>query len=108
MAALGYISANYGSPANIPGLLGGHYQGYDAGGPSSWLPPGLTLAVNGTGQPERVLSPSEYQALSQRGTGAGLTVNGDMVLRQPADIGILMSKISYAVAAGSLGGGLGG
>lgn len=51
-AAIRYIRAVYGSPYNIAGLLGGGaYYGYDRGG---WLPPGLSLAYNGTGRPERV------------------------------------------------------
>jgi SLT domain-containing protein len=52
-AAIRYIAARYGSPGNIPGILV-HDSGYDAGG---WLMPGLTLAHNNTGQPERVTPP---------------------------------------------------
>lgn len=51
VAGIRYIQARYGSPANIPGLMSGHYVGYDQGG---YLMPGLTLAYNGTGHPERV------------------------------------------------------
>ena len=54
-AAIRYIAARYGSPGNIPGI-GVHDSGYDAGG---WLMPGLTLAHNNTGQPERVVGPNE-------------------------------------------------
>ncbi len=54
IAALRYIRTLYGSPAGIPGLLSGHYSGYDQGG---MLMPGLTLAYNGTGQPEKVTPP---------------------------------------------------
>lgn len=54
VAAIRYIMAKYGSPANIPGLLSGHYVGYDSGG---FLMPGLTLAYNGTGRPEMVNPP---------------------------------------------------
>ena len=56
VAGIRYIMARYGSPANIPGLLSGRYAGYDSGG---YLMPGLTLAYNGTGQPERVSPPGE-------------------------------------------------
>lgn len=63
IAAIRYIRARYGSPFNIPGLFGGSYQGYDSGG---WLPPGMSMAWNGTGSYERVVGPGE---------GAGLTVN---------------------------------
>jgi SLT domain-containing protein len=54
VAGIRYIQAEYGSPANIPGLLSGHYVGYDSGG---YLMPGLTMAYNGTGSPERVSPP---------------------------------------------------
>lgn len=54
VASMRYIMANYGSPFNIPGLLGGNYKGYDQGG---LLMPGLTMAFNATGKPETVLPP---------------------------------------------------
>jgi hypothetical protein len=48
-----YIASRYGTPAGA----WAHelaYHWYDRGG---WLPPGVTLAVNRTGVPERVLAP---------------------------------------------------
>jgi len=48
-----YIASRYGSPA----AAWAHelaYHWYDRGG---WLPPGVSLAVNQTGRPERVLPP---------------------------------------------------
>lgn len=58
-AAIEYIKRAYGSVFNVPGILslerGGGYVGYDSGG---LLMPGLTLAYNGTGAPEKVLSPA--------------------------------------------------
>jgi SLT domain-containing protein len=51
IAGIRYLRSRYGSPYNIPGLLGGTYNGYDSGG---WLPPGMSMAYNGTGRPERV------------------------------------------------------
>lgn len=56
VAGIRYIAATYGSPSNIPGLLGGNYVGYDSGG---WLPPGKSLSYNGTGQYERVTPPGK-------------------------------------------------
>ena len=54
-AAINYIKAVYGSIGNVPGIVslahGGKYVGYDNGG---FLMPGLTMAYNGTGQPEMV------------------------------------------------------
>jgi len=54
-AAIRYIESMYGSPFNIPGIFV-HDKGYDSGG---WLMPGLTLAHNNTGQPERVIGPND-------------------------------------------------
>jgi Transglycosylase SLT domain len=54
-AAIRYIESAYGSPFNIPGMFH-RDKGYDSGG---WLMPGLTLARNNTGQPERVIGPNE-------------------------------------------------
>lgn len=63
-AAIRYIVSRYGSITsvqqanpNLPPL------GYDHGG---WLMPGVTMAVNKTGRPERVLGPGEH---------GGVTVN---------------------------------
>jgi SLT domain-containing protein len=65
-AASNYIASRYGDPWNTPGerslARGGPYQGYEAGGrlpvasydDGGWLPPGASVAVNGTGRPERV------------------------------------------------------
>lgn len=58
-AAIRYIEARYGSIGAVPGIVslarGGPYVGYDSGG---LLMPGLTMAFNGTGRPERVVAPS--------------------------------------------------
>ena len=57
-AAIRYIEARYGNVNSVPGVksveAGGGYVGYDAGG---YLMPGLTMAFNGTGKPERVVPP---------------------------------------------------
>ena len=67
IASARYIRAVYGSPYNIPGIgNNAAYGGYDSGG---WLEPGLTLAVNKTGQREAVLNPAQSQALIQGGPG---------------------------------------
>jgi SLT domain-containing protein len=58
VAGIGYIQSRYGGIGNVPGLVsmsnGGPYVGYDSGG---WLQPGITHVYNGTGKPERVISP---------------------------------------------------
>lgn len=57
-AAIRYIVSRYGNIANVqqanPNLPP---LGYDHGG---WLMPGVTMAVNKTGRPERVLGPGEH------------------------------------------------
>ncbi len=65
---LGYIKSVYGSPANAYGRwLGRSPHWYDQGG---WLPPGLTLAYNGTGRPEPVGA-----AAGRGGNTYNITVN---------------------------------
>jgi hypothetical protein len=75
-----YIGARYGTPANVPGIMsiasGGKYVGYDSGGP---LPPGMTAAVNMTGQTEEVLTPAEraaWVAIVKQMTSGGGTTGG--------------------------------
>ena len=75
-AGINYIRARYGDISNVqqanPNLPP---KGYDSGG---WLPPGLTVAYNGTGQHERVLTGPQYQQLSAaatRGDVRPVTVN---------------------------------
>jgi TP901 family phage tail tape measure protein len=64
IASIRYISAQYGSPMNIPGLTGGSYVGYDQGG---LLMPGFHMVANMTGKPEQVIPAG--------GLGGGVTVN---------------------------------
>lgn len=67
-AGINYIKARYGSIFNVqqanPNLPP---KGYDSGG---WLPPGLTLAYNGTGQHERVLTGPQYASITNYGAGS--------------------------------------
>ena len=53
-AAINYARNRYGPTLMSGGMGMGSGHGYDQGG---WLPPGVTLAVNRTGQPERVIGP---------------------------------------------------
>lgn len=65
-AAINYAVHRYGSTLmNSSGQGMGSGHGYDTGG---WLPPGVTLAYNYTGRPERVLSPGEWDNLQAGGT----------------------------------------
>jgi len=54
---LDYIKGRYGDPINAyQTWQSRNPHWYDEGG---WLPPGLSLAMNATGKPERVLGPNE-------------------------------------------------
>jgi hypothetical protein len=70
---LGYIRDRYGSPAGAWAheLSAGWYDG------GGWAPPGASLLLNGTGQPEPVFSPGQWDSLSQAVSGAhgGSTYN---------------------------------
>lgn len=77
IAGIRYAISRYGSLTNVPGVAaisrGGAYVGYDSGG---MLMPGLTMAYNGTGRPERVISP-------QGAGGVGVTVNYNPTINVP-------------------------
>ena len=51
-AGMNYATHRYGSIAAVDPLI--MHSGYDTGG---WLKPGMTMAWNGTGAPERVVGP---------------------------------------------------
>jgi SLT domain-containing protein len=57
-AGMNYALHRYGSIAAIDPLV--RPRGYDSGG---WLPPGLTMAVNGTGRPERIRTARQEDGL---------------------------------------------
>lgn len=73
-AAINYIKARYGTVFNVPGIkslaAGKGYKGYDSGGV---LPPGLTAALNATGQNEYVLTGRQVGLL--RGSGGAAIVH---------------------------------
>lgn len=81
-SAARYITARYRTPDDTPGLLavaqGEPYSYYDQGG---WLQPGMTLAYNNTGQPERVLNPQQSAALTQQTTPT--VVNNNLYFTGP-------------------------
>jgi hypothetical protein len=56
-----YVAARYGSWENAQRFWMAHHY-YDQGG---YLQPGATLAYNSTGQPERVLPPTQTRVLDQ-------------------------------------------
>jgi Transglycosylase SLT domain len=100
-AGINYIRAVYGDISNVqqanPNLPP---KGYDQGG---WLPPGLTLAYNGTGQPERVLTGPQFGALTN---SAGRTEQPIQIHVYPraehseADIADMVSRrLAFAMRA---------
>ncbi|GGM75485.1 hypothetical protein GCM10012275_52710 [Longimycelium tulufanense] len=77
VAGIRYILARYGSIFNVQQAVGATPQGYDSGG---WLPPGVTLAYNGTRRPEPVLTPEQWRALANRDNLVGLEIAGRLEL----------------------------
>lgn len=62
---LNYIRSRYGKPSTAYGdWLGRQPHWYDSGG---WLPPGLSLTMNGTGKPERIRTAKQEAALGSGG-----------------------------------------
>lgn len=62
-----YIQSRYGGIGNVPGvrsvLAGGSYQPYDEGG---LLPPGLSMAMNGTGASEHVFTAGQMRSFTRQ------------------------------------------
>jgi phage-related protein len=94
VAGIRYIMARYGSPYNIPGLMSGNYQGYDAGG---WLMPGATVAVNSTGMPEAVLSPGQSRALLGGGGGGRLASVINIMLPEGTTVAQAINELTFAL-----------
>ncbi|MGH9093839.1 MAG: phage tail tape measure protein [Acidimicrobiales bacterium] len=100
IAGIRYAVARYGSLENTPGEVsrahGGPYRGYDAGG---ILPPGLTMAYNGTGRNERVISPS-----GAGGGGVNVAAGAVQIVVQagatidPASLGGLQVVVEEAIS----------
>jgi hypothetical protein len=70
---LDYIKSVYGDPTRAYGKwLSREPHWYDQGG---YLPPGLTLTMNGTGKPERILTDEQWKAMrEQRSSSVGVVV----------------------------------
>lgn len=101
-AGINYIKARYGDIFHVqqanPNLPP---QGYDSGG---WLPPGITMAYNGTGAAERILTAPQYQALSTAAQGSGQQpINVNVYPRaehSEADIADMVERrLSFALRA---------
>jgi len=77
---LRYIKSRYGSPsAAFAQWSDRNPHWYDTGG---WLPPGLSLAMNGTGKPERIRTAGQEAALGSGGDTYILNFNGPVGSRR--------------------------
>lgn len=66
---LSYIKGRYGTPeAALQHELSNNPHWYDTGG---WMPPGLSLSLNGTGRPEPVFTGRQWDMLSSAVAGGG-------------------------------------
>jgi hypothetical protein len=95
-ASIRYTLGAYGSLAS-----GWQGHGYDSGG---WLPPGLTMAYNGTGQKERVLTGPQFDSLSSAAShGGSQPINIHVYPRaehSEADIADMVSRrLSFSMRA---------
>jgi tape measure domain-containing protein len=103
-AALDYVMKKYGVDQNGAPLQIGRGVGYDSGG---WLQPGVTQAVNNTGQPEAVFTQSQLQDMRTAGAipaAAGSTAKaGESTLSKGIDMGgeIINGIIDQAASAAS-------
>jgi phage-related protein len=77
-AAIRYIVSRYGNITNVQQANANRPPaGYDSGG---WLQPGYTLAYNGTGRPEAVLTNSQWRTMSAAGSDGPAMFEGDLYL----------------------------
>ena len=97
-AAVNYAVHTYGTPAR-GGTSTGSGHGYDAGG---WLPPGVTMAVNNTGSPEAVLSPSQWSALTAAGNAPQYHAHFDGLTGQVIEGHVRTAFQAMSITQGSL------
>lgn len=95
---LPYIKSTYGTPAHAWALWqqrSPHW--YDAGG---WMPPGLSLTMNGTGRPEPVFSPKQWDMLSSAIGPHGSVLPHKHTLKRLDRMIELLERAPAATAAG--------
>jgi len=88
-AGLRYIQGRYGDPVGAWGFWQGH-QWFDDGG---YLPPGLSLAYNGTSRPEPVLTGEQWATVAGQGGGA---FTGSLYLDSGEFLGAVRGEINAA------------
>jgi hypothetical protein len=88
---LDYIKQRYGTPSFALGQwMSRSPHWYDNGG---WLPPGLSLAMNGTGRPERIRTAGQEAALSGGATFNITVVNKGVIGNKQEAIDFLVSAL---------------
>lgn len=85
-----YIQGRYGDPVNAWNFWMGHHW-YDDGG---YLPPGLSLAYNGTGRPEPVATPAQWNSLAGQNGGGAFT--GTLTLDSGEFLGMVRGEVNAA------------
>ncbi|HEX5525171.1 MAG TPA: transglycosylase SLT domain-containing protein [Pedococcus sp.] len=88
-AGMRYIQQRYKDPAGAWAFWNANHW-YDDGG---YLPPGLSLAYNGTSHPEPVLTPDQWGAMTSGGAGGSFT--GNLYL----DSGEFLGKVDGRIEA---------
>lgn len=103
---LDYIKQRYGSPRfALSAWEGRSPHWYDQGG---WLPPGLSLAMNGTGRPERIRTAGQEAALSGGGAINITVINRGVIGNKQDAIDFLVAALEDIVRQHRIPRGLGG
>lgn len=98
-AAINYARSVYGPTLMRGGMGMGSGHGYDVGG---WLPPGVTMAYNGTGQPERILSPIEHAALARGASGPTYVAHFDSLTGEAIESHVQTAFRAMSLTSGAL------
>jgi phage-related protein len=102
---LDYIKRAYGTPSfALAKWMDRSPHWYDQGG---WLPPGLSLAMNGTGRPERIRTASQEAALGA-GTVQIVVVNKGVIGSKQDAIDFLVGALTDISRQGRIPRGYGG
>jgi hypothetical protein len=96
-AALNYAKHNKGFGSGKGQIGSGH--GYDTGG---WLPTGVTMTMNNTGRPERILSPDELKAFNA-GQGPTYVAHFDGLTSQAISAEVRTAFHMMSLTQGQLG-----